>query len=76
LIYVSLLGDFKKNKWFCIVLLVSWTYVFLGRLVGTCSNCSGEQYWAEFPSLSGQGFRSSDILLKGLFKQFHLFIKK
>jgi hypothetical protein len=66
LIYVSLLGDFKKNKWFCIGLLVTWTYVFLGRLVETSYHCSPEEYWEEFPGLSNQGFGSWVIKLLGL----------
>ena len=35
LIFISLTSDFKKIKWFCIVLTLTWIYIFMGAIVGT-----------------------------------------
>lgn len=66
LILVSLKGDFKKNKWFCIAMLVAWSYVFIGKLVETAHSCSSEEYWDEFPVNSSNGFGTWVVRLLGL----------
>ena len=46
LIFISLTSDFKKIKWFCIVMMLTWTYVFTGALVEVVHN--GDDYHGEF----------------------------
>jgi hypothetical protein len=66
LIIVSLYSEFKKIRWFCIVLLVTWLYVFIGRIVDVSNACSSEDYWNEFPVQSKVGFDTWLIKLIGL----------
>ena len=35
LIFISLTSEFKNVKWFCIVLMLTWIYVFTGAMVET-----------------------------------------
>ena len=53
LIFVSITGDFKKIKWFCIVLTIAWIYIFTGSLIETISNNSSSEL--------GFSFTSSDV---------------
>lgn len=66
LIFISLTSDFKKIKWFCIVLLLAWLYIFTGGLVETVANCTASEYWDNLPVLSVAGFGSWLIKLVGL----------
>ena len=66
LIFVSLSTEFKKIRWFCIALLLCWTYIFIGRLVEVSVICSSEEYWNEFPVASSRGFDTWIIKLIGL----------
>ncbi|OMJ87161.1 hypothetical protein SteCoe_11161 [Stentor coeruleus] len=66
LIFISLTSDFKKIKWFCIVLLLAWIYIFTGGLVETVATCTSDEYWSSIPVLSVAGFDSWLIKLVGL----------
>jgi hypothetical protein len=66
LIFVSLTTEFKKIRWFCIVLLLCWTYIFIGRLVEISTVCTSEEYWDQFPVASSSGFDTWVVKLIGL----------
>lgn len=66
LIFISLTSDFKKIKWFCIVLLLAWIYIFTGGLVETVATCTSDEYWSSIPVLSVEGFDTWLIKLIGL----------
>ncbi|OMJ96201.1 hypothetical protein SteCoe_159 [Stentor coeruleus] len=66
LIFISLTSDFKKIKWFCIVLLLAWVYIFTGGLVETVATCTSDEYWNSVPVLSVEGFDTWLIKLIGL----------
>lgn len=53
LIFISLTSDFKKIKWFCIVMMLTWIYVFSGALVEEFH--SPEEYAGTFLNPSGMG---------------------
>jgi hypothetical protein len=66
LIYFSLTGDFKRNKWFCVGILMTWLYVFIGKSLETYNNCSADQYWDDFPINGNEEFGTWIIKLIGL----------
>lgn len=66
LIYISLTGDFKRNKWFCIGMLILWLYLFLGKSIETIHYCSADEYWDTFSLEDGQGVGTWLIKLVGL----------
>lgn len=66
LIYISLTGDFKRNKWFCIGMLMVWIYLFIGKAIETVQYCSADEYWDDFSSDDSQDFGTWLIKLIGL----------
>lgn len=66
LIFFSLTGDFKRNKWFCVGMLIIWLYVFIGKSIETSKNCSADQYWDDFPINGNDEFGTWIIKLIGL----------
>jgi hypothetical protein len=66
LMFISLTSDFKRIKWFCIVYMLTWTYIFTGGLVETVASCTSSQYWSGTHVLSKIGFDSWVIRLIGL----------
>ena len=47
-------------------MLLAWSYVFIGKLLETVYNCTGDQYWDEFPVDSESGFGTWVVKLLGL----------
>lgn len=66
LIFVSLYSEFRKIRWFCIGLLVTWVYIFIGRVVDVSSECTSEEYWDGFNVQSKAGVDTWLVKLVGL----------
>jgi hypothetical protein len=65
LIFISLTSDFKKIKWFCIVMILAWIYIFIGEFVDSVNSYSSEDWTDHFSVTSPSGFGSWVIKLVG-----------
>lgn len=65
LVFISITGDFKNIKWFCIVIVVAWVYIFIGSVVETVHSTTFKDYFSALKIFSGTGLGSWILKLIG-----------